>query len=106
MELDRRVTALYEELRMDVHRYLMTIGLPAQAAQDVTQDCFVRLYEALQAGTVVENPRAWLLRVAHNMGINLVTAKGFETAPLDHNAPELVSSVEHSLIAEQRNHRL
>jgi len=29
MDLDERVTTAYEEMRMDIYRYLLTIGLPA-----------------------------------------------------------------------------
>src|SRR4051812_31975584 len=55
MTLDQKVAALYEELRMDVYRYLLTVGLPAYMAQEIAQDCFVRLYETMHAGTSIEN---------------------------------------------------
>ena len=106
MDLDERVTTAYEEMRMDIHRYLLTIGLPAHAAQDITQDCFIRLFETLHGGTTVENSRAWLLRVAHNLGINMMTAKGFDTAELDFDQPAPAATVVERLIEEERKHRL
>ena len=106
MELDQRVTKAYEELRMDIYRYLLAIGLPSQAAQDITQDCFIRLYETLHGGETVQNSRSWLLRVAHNLGINIITAKGFETDEIDPDEPAVAFTAETRLIEEERRERL
>ena len=83
MTLNQRVGALYEELRMDVYRYVLALGLPPHMAQDITHDSFIRLYETLHRGGAVENARAWLLRVAHNLAVNAVTSKSFATAELN-----------------------
>jgi RNA polymerase sigma-70 factor (ECF subfamily) len=37
----------------------------------VTQEAFIRFYEQLGLGTKIENPRAWLFRVAHNLSVSL-----------------------------------
>ena len=39
----------------------------ADLALDVTQEAFLRLWRELERGEVIENPRAWLLRVARNL---------------------------------------
>jgi hypothetical protein len=70
MTLNQQVGALYEQLRLDVFRYILALGLPPHMAQDITHDSFIRLYETLHRGAAVENPRAWLLRVAHNLAVN------------------------------------
>lgn len=36
-------------------------------ALDVTQEAFLRLWKAWEAGEEIQNPRAWLLRVARNL---------------------------------------
>jgi RNA polymerase sigma-70 factor (ECF subfamily) len=36
-------------------------------ALDVTQEAFLRLWKAWEAGDDIQNPRAWLLRVARNL---------------------------------------
>lgn len=39
----------------------------ADLALDVTQETFLRLWREMERGEVIENPRAWLLRVARNL---------------------------------------
>src|ERR1039457_4153729 len=79
------VAELFETARDDVYRYLLTLGLAPAQAQEATQEVFLRLYAAMRKGQNIENPRAWIFRVAHNHGLTL---RGRERAvrPLD---PEL-----------------
>src|SRR5215211_6371915 len=39
----------------------------ADLALDVTQEAFLRLWREMEQGEVIQNPRAWLLRVARNL---------------------------------------
>lgn len=41
--------------------------LDAELAAEVAQESFLRLWRAQQAGEAIENPRAWLMRVARNL---------------------------------------
>jgi RNA polymerase sigma-70 factor (ECF subfamily) len=106
MTLDQRVGALYEELRLDVFRYALALGLPSHMAQDITHDSFVRLYETLHQGAVVENARAWLLRVAHNLAVNAVTSKSFAPSALDAAQATTENTAEDRLIEAERRQRL
>ena len=63
-------TILYRELRKPLLRYLVSIGLSADEAQDVVQDAFVSLERHLAADGSRENIRSWLYRVAHNQARN------------------------------------
>ena len=63
-------TTLFEELRNPLLRYLVSLGLSADEAQDVVQDAFLSLQQSLAAGATQENVRAWLFRVAHNQARN------------------------------------
>jgi RNA polymerase sigma-70 factor (ECF subfamily) len=65
-----QVTRAFEEGRGDVYRYLLTLGLSPQQAQEATQEVFLRLYIALEKGEAIRNMRAWLFRVAHNLGLD------------------------------------
>ena len=65
------VGKLYEEARDDVYRYLLTLGLHPPRAQEAAQEVFLRLYTALRKGDKLENPRAWVFRVAHNLGLKI-----------------------------------
>jgi RNA polymerase sigma-70 factor (ECF subfamily) len=106
MTLNQRVGALYEELRLDVFRYVLALGLAPHMAQDITQDSFVRMYETLHRGAVVENARAWLLRVAHNLAINAVTSKSFSAVELNAAQATTDYTAEDRLIEAERRQRL
>jgi RNA polymerase sigma-70 factor (ECF subfamily) len=92
---------------MDVYRYAMTLGVPSHLAQEITQDVFIRLYESLRAGIVVEHARAWLLRATHNAAMNAVTARGYSAEPLETAGPVAIhAGTEERLIEEERRRRL
>lgn len=76
--LEDRVAELFVELRSDVFRYLITLGLPPAQAQEVTQEVFLRLYQTLKRGDQIENPRAWIFRVAHNCGLKVRAREGYQ----------------------------
>ncbi len=82
MEPRARVAQLYLEARDDVYRYLLTFGIAPAQAQEVTQDSFLRLYESMSQDEPIREPRAWLFRVAHNLGLN-ARARERDCAPLD-----------------------
>ena len=70
-ELQDRVSRLFEEARDDVYRYLLTLGLHPPRAQEAAQEVFLRLYATLKKGEEIDNPRAWVFRVAHNYGLKV-----------------------------------
>jgi RNA polymerase sigma-70 factor (ECF subfamily) len=75
---------LYRQLRKPLLRYLVSIGLSADEAQDVVQDVFLSLQRHLAAGGSEENIRSWLYRVAHNQARNRQTSYDRRfAAPLD-----------------------
>jgi len=76
--LQDRVAQLYEESRNDVYRYLLTLGLYPARAQEAVQEVFLRLYTTLKKGEAIENPKAWVFRVAHNHGLRVRARQGAE----------------------------
>src|SRR6516164_4533045 len=66
-----QVAQLFQEAREDVYRYLLTLGLHPPQAQEAAQEVFLRLYATLKKGEEIENPRAWVFRVAHNYGLKV-----------------------------------
>jgi len=81
-DLQLHAEELYRESRNDVYAYLITLGLPPPLAQDTAQEVFLRYYGTRQRGETVENPRAWIFRVAHNLGLN-VRARQSRVHPID-----------------------
>jgi RNA polymerase sigma-70 factor, ECF subfamily len=64
-----RVEQIYEAEREHIYSYLLCFGVPAQRAQELAQDSFLKLYIKMSKGESIENPRAWLYRVAHNSAL-------------------------------------
>jgi RNA polymerase sigma-70 factor (ECF subfamily) len=83
-ENEQQVTRVFQESREDVYRYLVTLGLPPAQAQEAAQEAFLRLYVTLEKGGMVQNPRAWVFRVAHNHALDIAAKERFR--PLE---PEL-----------------
>jgi RNA polymerase sigma-70 factor, ECF subfamily len=83
--LQVQVAQLFEESREDVYRYLLTLGLTPPRAQEAVQEVFLRLYAVMKKGEEIQNPRAWVFRVAHNWGLK-VRARYSAESPFD---PEL-----------------
>jgi RNA polymerase sigma factor (sigma-70 family) len=70
MTLDQTISQFFEEQRDAVYFYLISIGSRAAEAEEITQEAFLRLYRELRRGGKVENPRAWVFRVAQNLAID------------------------------------
>lgn len=82
-ELREHVSRVFLEWRDDVYRYLLTVGLSPPEAQEATQEVFLRLYTALsKQQEPILNQRAWIFRVAHNLGLTL-RARNTASQPFD-----------------------
>lgn len=103
--LQNRVAQLFEEARDDVYRYLLTLGLYPPQAQETTQESFLRLYATLKKGEQIENPRAYVFRIAHNMGLR-VRAQQHLAIPFEPDVEmQLVSpaeNAEHILLEREK----
>ncbi|MGH9755468.1 MAG: RNA polymerase sigma factor [Blastocatellia bacterium] len=70
MTPEQEVTGLFEQWRGPIYEYLvMVFGRPAEA-EEVAQDAFLQLCNALRSGQTIHNTKGWLFRVAHNLAIN------------------------------------
>jgi RNA polymerase sigma-70 factor (ECF subfamily) len=68
--LENTVTQLFEEFRAPLYRYLVLIIWNPGEAEDLVQEVFVRLLGQLNDGKSIDNLRAWLFRVGHNLAAN------------------------------------
>src|SRR3989442_9497676 len=80
--LQDQVAQLFLESRDDVYRYLLGLGLYPPQAQEGAQEVFLRLYATLKKGEKIQNPRAWIFRVAHNLGLK-IRARQSSGAPFE-----------------------
>jgi RNA polymerase sigma-70 factor, ECF subfamily len=99
-----QVTQAYEDARDDVYRYLLLLGLPAPQAEETTQEVFIRMYLALQHGDSIQNERAWIFRVAHNLAIDQRRRKQPEPIEpeLEHRLRDTARGIEMDLIERER----
>src|SRR5437899_2459979 len=63
----REFDALYQRFAREVWAVAYARSPDAELALDVAQEAFLRLWRQWEAGEAIENPRAWLLRVARNL---------------------------------------
>src|SRR5712692_8888087 len=80
--LQDEVAQLFLEARDDVYRYLLSLGIFPPQAQEGAQEVFLRLYATLKKGEKIQNPRAWIFRVAHNHGLKIRMRQNSQ-APFD-----------------------
>jgi RNA polymerase sigma-70 factor (ECF subfamily) len=59
---------------------LLGLGLHPPKAQEAAQEAFLRLYVTLKKGEEIQNPRAWIFRVAHNLGLKIRAKQSTQAA--------------------------
>jgi RNA polymerase sigma-70 factor (ECF subfamily) len=59
--------ALYQRFGREVWALAYARWPDAELALDVAQEAFLRLWRQWEAGDTIDNPRAWLMRVARNL---------------------------------------
>ena len=69
--LEEEVTVLFDQNRAPLLRYLFTLGLTAQDAEEVAQEVFLALFQHLRQGKPRTNLRAWIFRVGHHQALKL-----------------------------------
>src|SRR5579862_9762088 len=70
LKVEDQITQLFDEFRESLYRYLLCLSMSSTEADEIVQEAFLRLYRHLHAGGGVDNLRASLFRVAHNITIN------------------------------------
>ncbi len=58
---------LYDKHSREVWALAYARWMDADAAMDIAQEAFLRLWKERNKGETIHNPRAWLLRVARNL---------------------------------------
>src|ERR1700761_5110491 len=105
----RLVLEQYDRESVPLRRYLQFLGIDPETAQEVVHEAFLKLHQHLLAEGDRTNVRAWLYRVAHNLGRNTQTA--FRSSKTD-SLPDLslagnlasqAASIEQQLLEEERS---
>jgi RNA polymerase sigma-70 factor (ECF subfamily) len=91
--LEERLAGLFDELRVPIFRYVLVMLRNAAEAEDVTQECFLRLFVDLRSGKRIDNMKAWLFRAGHNLAIDRRRLHDFRLQDsLDGDTQDLVDS--------------
>jgi len=67
-----RILALYDEYRPRLFRYMRSMQLRRDSADEVIQETFMRLTMQLLKENDIENVQGWIVRVAHNLAVDLL----------------------------------
>lgn len=66
---------LYEAYADDVYRYLLFLLRNKEAAEDLTQDTFIRVHQQLHNFKGQAQERTWILKIARNVAFDLLRRK-------------------------------
>jgi RNA polymerase sigma-70 factor, ECF subfamily len=61
---------LLAEIRPTLHRYCSRMTGSTVDGEDIVQDAMIKAMDALPAVSVIDNPRGWLFRIAHNTALD------------------------------------
>jgi len=67
--LEAEIVSLFDQLRNPLLRYVLSIGLRVQDAEEIVQEVFLSLFCHVQIGRSRRNLRGWVFRVAHNLAL-------------------------------------
>src|SRR5918998_1289756 len=79
---DPAFETIVERYNRPLMRYVTRL-LPAERAEDVVQQSFVKAYEAMRRDAADLNLRPWLYRIAHNTALNALRDRSLRHAELD-----------------------
>lgn len=68
-EIECEVIRLFEQFRDPVLRYVLSIGLSVQDAEEITQEVFLALLQHLRLRRSRQSETGWIFRVAHNLAL-------------------------------------
>ena len=103
MTVHEQVEQIYEAERDNIYSYLLYLGVAAQRAQELAQDSFLKLYLKMSQGESIENPRAWLYKVAHNFALRVHEREpAFDELDPNINLLQAAADPESALIRRQR----
>lgn len=78
---------LLGEMRPKLHRYCARMTGSAIDGEDIVQDALMKAFVARASVGVLDNPQAWLLRIAHNATLDFLRRRA--RAPLMESEEEL-----------------
>jgi RNA polymerase sigma-70 factor (ECF subfamily) len=103
--LEEEVTALFDQLRDPLLRYLLSFGLTLHDGEEVIQEVFLSLFQHLRQDKPRTNLRGWIFRVAHNLGLKRCHANR-QSAPAEIAEWDPAPNPEEQALSRQRQKHL
>ena len=67
--LEEDVVALFDQLRIPILRYLISMSVPPPDAEEIGQETFLLLFRHLRQGKSRANLQGWVFKVAHHLAL-------------------------------------
>lgn len=68
-EIEREVIRLFDQFRIPLLRYTLSLGLSVHDGEEVIQEVFLALFRHLDSEKSRQNLRGWIFCVAHNLAL-------------------------------------
>jgi RNA polymerase sigma-70 factor (ECF subfamily) len=68
--VDDRFTALFKQHKNQAYEFAVAMLGDRDAAGDIVQEIFVKMYTQLRAGAIIDKPKSWLLTSLRNLCLN------------------------------------
>ncbi|GCC47954.1 hypothetical protein chiPu_0032092, partial [Chiloscyllium punctatum] len=74
------VDALLAAMRPRLHRYCARMVGSVIDGEDVLQDALIKAMEGFASAAPIQNPQAWLFRIAHNTALDFLRRRNRQDA--------------------------
>jgi RNA polymerase sigma-70 factor (ECF subfamily) len=107
-----QILALYDEYRPRLFRYLRSMKLYREQAEEIIQEAFMRLTTQLLKKDNIENVQGWIVRVVHNLAVDALKKSGRDAAATSggtlaiENRADPALSPEESFLKKERIRRM
>ncbi|MEY2515657.1 MAG: hypothetical protein QOJ89_3015 [bacterium] len=78
-------TTIFERYQRELRAHAARIVRPTRA-EDVVQHAMLNAWTALLSGEAVQEPRAWLHHIVHNVALNTVARRGYDDSEIPQTA--------------------
>jgi len=92
--LGHRILVLYEEYRPRLFRYIRSMNLNRDQAEEVIQETFMRLTTQLLQEDDIDNVQGWIVRVAHNVAVDVLKKNDRDSAGAFDHASALENRID------------
>lgn len=95
------IDALVIAMRSRLHRYCARMVGSAIDGEDVLQDALIKAVESFASGVPIQNPEAWLFKIAHNTALDFLRRRQRQEALRSTEEMDMVPDVIDDVVRRQ-----